>query len=353
MPTSNLAHLALAALALSGCKSEQAPQEEPPKPLVDNMVTVAAGWFTAGCFRVPALVALDPEHPSISDDERLQDCVEGDPPRRLWISTFEMDRFEVTADEYLRCLHTSVCERPSLTWLGLSDTPDFPALVTFEDAGAFCKWRGKRLPTNAEWQKAARGTDGRMYPWGDEPPTCKQTSSITLRHDGFELPCGHTINPVGSHPAGASPYGVEDLEDNASEWITDWLTYMHPADFVDRALTFTRTGAPPDVVLEYDWSTVKFRWKSPTIIDPQGPPEPREKFPDLPLHATKGGYGNTGISGDGFGDSIDKTRREYAGFRCVRSLPGPPPPEVHGPAPGEFTLPFREPGFVPPGATRR
>jgi hypothetical protein len=261
-----------------------------------------------------------------------------------------MDRFEVTSDEYVRCLRAGICERPSLSWIvGHENPPDFPALVAFEDAGAFCKWRGKRLATNAEWQKAARGTDGRMYPWGDEPPTCKQTSTITLEHDGFELACPDSTHAVGSHPSGASPYGVEDLEDNASEWISDWSTLMHAAYHVDRATTYTRTGSAPNVTLEYDWSTVKYRWENPAIIDPQGPPEPHLTFPQIAPHAAKGGELHPGISGDDIGDRSDKTGRHYAGFRCVRSLPGPPPPEVHGPAPGEYTLPFREPGFVPPG----
>lgn len=318
--------------------------------VLERVAIVPAGWFSSGCYRLRANAVLgDP--PTRSDAERLQACVEADPPRRVWVSSFEIDRLEVTIAEYARCLATRACAMPA-TRLTMRDADpgSFPAEVRFVDAEAYCRWRGRRLPTDAEWEKAGRGTDDRIYPWGDAAPTCERGSMATLEHDGFSLSCdGDRLRPVGTRHANASTFGVEDLEDNAPEWVSDWggRPAYATAPVPERFFTITHD------IVEYDWNARAYTWLDPGVVDPQGPPPPDDADPSL--HRIKGGWGLPGLSGTGMpdGNTKDRSNARYASFRCARSRLDGPTPTVATPKRGEPTLPYREPGYTPPATRAR
>ena len=140
------------------------------------------------------------------------------PLHRVLLDSYYLDTFEVTNGRFAKFVEAIQSEPP---W-GFADqeTPvihaDHPVRwVNWMDAIGYCLWAGKRLPTEAEWEKAARGTDGRVYPWGNDPPTAA--------HAVFGLTEGaETVSPIGNRDQGQSPYGVHDLAGNLYEWVTDW-----------------------------------------------------------------------------------------------------------------------------------
>jgi len=142
------------------------------------------------------------------------------PAHNVYLENFWIDQTEVTNGMYALCVQEGDCRLPSDTssdtrarYFGNSQFTKYPVIyVDWNDAQAYCNWAGRRLPSETEWEKAARGTDGRTYPWGNESPTCELTNSFCM---------GDTAQ-VGSYPAGASPYGALDMSGNVWQWIADW-----------------------------------------------------------------------------------------------------------------------------------
>jgi formylglycine-generating enzyme required for sulfatase activity len=157
-----------------------------------EMVGIPAGEFTMG------------------NDEGYSD---EQPAHTVYLDAFYIDKYEVTNAQYRKCKEAGACAGPFDTiYYDNADYNQHPVVfVRWSWAKAYCRWAGKRLPSEAEWEKAARGTDGRTYPWGE---------GIDCDHAQHKE-CGGQTVPVGSKSKGASPYGALDMAGNVWEWAAD------------------------------------------------------------------------------------------------------------------------------------
>ncbi len=180
----------------------KAKPTSPPSALpAAPMVPVPAGAFRMG---IDGLEGLEDERPA----------------HDVWLEGYTIDQFEVTTMRYATFL-TATGAAPPDGWdtVVLSRHGDKPVVgVSWEEARQFCEWEGKRLPTEAEWEKAARGTDGRRYPWGAAVPT-EGRANFGI---GARFSYDQVLFPVGGFPSGASPYGAQDMAGNVAEWTHDW-----------------------------------------------------------------------------------------------------------------------------------
>lgn len=142
------------------------------------------------------------------------------PPHTVYLRSFYLDKYEVTTAQYAKFLAATGWAKP-FKWdeANLAADGDRPVIgVSWDDAADYCRWAGQRLPTEAEWEKAARGVDGRIYPWGNEEPSPDRGNFDKGTHwEGYA-----TLSKVGSFESGKSPFGVYDMSGNVSEWTNDW-----------------------------------------------------------------------------------------------------------------------------------
>ncbi|MBL8602441.1 MAG: SUMF1/EgtB/PvdO family nonheme iron enzyme [Myxococcales bacterium] len=195
------ARLTDAALAGDGGHERDAATTRRPCP--DGAVLIARSTFTMG-------------RDDGAADER--------PAHAVRLDAYCIDRTEITVGAYTRCVTAGACTRPVAT------PPEAEAPVSNIDWGqadAFCRYMGGRLPTEAEWELAARGTDGRRFPWGETPPTGCEQIDWSVNQESCH---GVGPSPVGRHPAGASPFGLEDMAGNVWEWTADWYANSYSAD---------------------------------------------------------------------------------------------------------------------------
>ncbi len=267
-------------------------------PAVGTTILIPEGEFLMGCDR--------------TNDHCLQD---EEPLHPVYLDAYEIDKFEITNREYRQCVDAQVCRpplafssphRPNYFYDSAFDY--YPVMyVSWQDGQTYCGWRDMRLPTEAEWEKAARGPfDTRVWPWGNQSADCVRANN--------RIHCGRATTKVGSFPAGASPYGVMDMSGNVFEWVQD---------FYDAAY-----------------------YRSSPYKNPPGPAVPH---PDLnrkpndpltkPIYTLRGGsytdnwwysrvahrhFGHRGWTGEYNEDKPDKDAPHYrnhrAGFRCARSI---------------------------------
>jgi formylglycine-generating enzyme required for sulfatase activity len=206
------------------------------------------------------------------------------PMREVYVNPFYIDAVEVTTGRYAKFLASNGSLAPPDEWesVDLKKHGQLPVVgVSWNDAQAYCQWAGKRLPTEAEWERAARDSDQRMYPWGNEEPGAAR--AVFARDADSAYDGG--LERVGTLDAGRSREGAYDLEGNVSEWVSDWFTETFPVD---------------------------------DVRNPHGPPSGETKV----------------IRGSGWHEPVQRiggsrryqaspdNRTDDVGFRCARDVPG-------------------------------
>lgn len=198
-------------------EGKQLAMERAKLPTKDEMVTIPAGEFLRGSTK------------QVDRNAYLAEM----PQRRIWLDAYQIDKYEVTALHYLKFV-VATDRLPLLDWRfdggnfqeGMTHHPVMH--VTWHDASAYCTWAGKRLPSEAEWEKAARGEDGRIFPWGNQMAGLTRANygrsglSGPVRDRPERLLLYPPIISVDKYENAVSPYGVHQMSGNVAEWVADW-----------------------------------------------------------------------------------------------------------------------------------
>jgi formylglycine-generating enzyme required for sulfatase activity len=202
------------ALAMNAPRSDEAPAAAAPSATSSALQDARASFVAGGRFEV-----------GCATSEAL--CPSGAlPPTAVELAPFVVDRHEVTVADYRVCVNDGACNVDGLTFdvLGCNwneaGRAEHPInCVSWAQADAYCRWRGSGLPTEAQWEKAARGSERRDHPWGSDPPSC----ALAVMHGEDGVGCGRDGTwRVGSRPQAQSPNGAQDMAGNVREWVADW-----------------------------------------------------------------------------------------------------------------------------------
>jgi len=251
-----------------------------PREMIDEkgipMRLVSAGEFTMGSNADYALQMCE----QFRGGCQLDWFKGEEPPHKVTLDSFFMDKYEVTNSQYKACVEAGVCLPPTSfsatrsNYYDDSKYDNYPVIFIYWDyAKTYCEWRGGSLPTEAQWEKAARGTDGRSYPWGEDID-CNKANYYSCVGDTAE---------VGSYENGVSPYGIYDLTGNVWEWVADWYSESY--------------------------------YQNSSINNPLGPDSGQYRI-------LRGGMwmSNEGVLRTSYRYSVAPTYTDdFVGFRCVRS----------------------------------